>query len=78
MVAVAVAVFRFSEFTVEIAVAVAVFGNFYSGHKISGFVETHSCNIAASQFWLTVANVSRTMVNKTLNVMSVCFFCVSD
>lgn len=51
-VAVAVAVFRFSEFTVEIAVAVAVavFGNFYSGHKISGFVETHSCNIAASQF----------------------------
>ena len=54
MVAVAVAVFRFSEFTVEIAVAVAVavavFGNFYSGHKISWFVETHSCNIAASQF----------------------------
>lgn len=48
MVAVAVAVFRFSEFTVEIAVA--VFGNFYSGHKISWFVETHSCNIAASQF----------------------------
>ena len=47
---VAIAVFRFSEFTVEIAVAVAVFGNFYSGHKISGFVETHSCNIAASQF----------------------------
>ena len=50
MVAVAVAVFRFSEFTVEIAVAVAVFGNFYLGHKIPGFVETHSCNIAASQF----------------------------
>ena len=49
-VAVAVPVFRFSEFTVEIAVAVAVFGNFYSGHKISGFVETHSCTIAASQF----------------------------
>ena len=49
-VAVAVAVFRFSEFTVEIAVAVAVFGNFYLGHKISGFVETHSCTIAASQF----------------------------
>ena len=53
-VAVAVAVFRFSEFTVEIAVAVAVavavFGNFFSGHKISGFVETYSCNIAASQF----------------------------
>ena len=51
-VAVAVAVFRFSEFSVEIAVAVAVavFGNFFSGHKISGFVETHSCNIAASQF----------------------------